>query len=144
MCRAHAGVRHLLNSLLQQEDVVTVVDMEAGLEHFSRGTERHADTVLVVMEPYFKSLEVARRATELARELGIGRVLGVANKLRDQEDTQAIRDYAAAHEMTLVAEIPYDETVRRAEQAGRAPLDVASAPAVQAVAALATALGFSE
>jgi hypothetical protein len=34
-------------------------------------TGRHVDTLLVVMEPYYKVLETARRRAELGRELGI-------------------------------------------------------------------------
>ena len=59
--------------------MVTVVDMEAGLEHLSRGTDRHVDTLLVVAEPYFKALETARRCVELGRELNIPRIAAVAN-----------------------------------------------------------------
>lgn len=143
MCRAHAGVRHLLGGLLnEKEEVVVVVDMEAGLEHLSRGTGRGVDTLLVVLEPYYKALETARRATELGRELGIGRVLGIGNKLRGDEDREAVRAYAASHEIPLVGEIPFDEEVLRADRAGRPPIDTPEAPAVQAIGALATALGF--
>lgn len=143
MCRAHAGVRHLLNSLLQEEDTVAVVDMEAGLEHLSRGTERGVDTLLVVMEPYFKSLETARRAAELAPEIGIERVLAVANKLRDDGDREAVRGYAASHGLKLIAEVPWDEAIHRSDLSGQAPIDAApGAPAVEAVGGLATTLGF--
>src|SRR5262245_54866164 len=142
MCRAHAGVRHLLGGLLNEEEVVTVVDMEAGLEHLSRGTERGVDTLLVVLEPYYKALETARRAAELGRELGVGRVLGVGNKLRGDEDREAVRAYAAGHEIPLAGEIPFDEQVLRADQAGRPPIDFPEAPAVRAIGSLASALGF--
>lgn len=141
MCRAHAGVRHLLANLLQQDEVVTVVDMEAGLEHLSRGTERNVDALLVVLEPYYKALETARRATELGRELGIGNVYGIANKLRD-EDGPAVREYAERHGIPILAEIPWDEAVRRADQEGRPPIDFPQAPAVEAIRGLARELGY--
>ena len=54
-------MRHVIGALLEQESTVTVVDMEAGLEHLSRGTGRHVDTLVVTLEPYYKSLETARR-----------------------------------------------------------------------------------
>ncbi|MEJ7638700.1 MAG: hypothetical protein WKF75_12170 [Singulisphaera sp.] len=98
---------------------MTIVDMEAGLEHLSRGTGRHVDTLLVVMEPYYKSLETARRCAELGRELDIGQIFGVANKLRGDGDTETVRRYAETHGLHLVAEIPFDDAVYQAE-AGRA------------------------
>lgn len=128
-------------SLLEEDDVVTVVDMEAGLEHLSRGTERGVDLLLVMLEPYFKALETARRAAELGRELGVPRVEGVANKLRDESDAEAVREYASRHGLELAAEVPEDEAVRRADLAGTAPIDHGEGPAVAAIRGLAVRLG---
>src|SRR6266542_103235 len=68
MCGAHAAVRHLLGGM-HEPNVITVIDMEAGLEHLSRGTDRHVDTLLVVVEPYVKALETARRCFVLSPTL---------------------------------------------------------------------------
>jgi CO dehydrogenase maturation factor len=133
-------VRQLLAGILENCQVATVVDMEAGLEHLSRGTDRHVDTLLVILEPYFKALETARRCAELGRELGIPRVWGVANKLRGPEDTQAVRAYAAAHGLRLAGEVPFDQGVHQAELAGQAPPAGPEAPAARAVADLAAVL----
>ena len=126
--------------MLGEDGVVTVVDMEAGLEHLSRGTERHVGTLLVVLEPYFKALETARRCAELGRELGIPRVLGVANKLRGPDDAAAVRGYAEAHGLGLVGEVPFDDSVYQAELAGRPPTTAPESPAARAVGELASAL----
>jgi len=133
-------VRHIIGALLDQESHVTLVDMEAGLAHLSRGTGRHVDTLLVTLEPYYKSLETARRCAELAREIGIGQVVGVANKTRDEEDRAAIRDFAAQHGLPLVGDIPLDDRLRKAELEGRAPIDESSSPAIAAIHALAGAI----
>jgi CO dehydrogenase maturation factor len=140
MCRKHAAVRQLLGDMLREEKVVAIVDMEAGLEHLSRGTTRHVDTLLVVLEPYYRSLETARRIAELGAELGIPRILSVANKLRDAADRSAVREYASRHGLTLAAEISFDPEFERSERAGRAPVESLEAPAVRAIDALATAL----
>jgi CO dehydrogenase maturation factor len=144
MCSAHAAVRHLLGGLLAEEQVVTVVDMEAGLEHLSRGTGRHVDTLLVVMEPYYKALETARRCAELGRDLGISRILGVANKLRGEEDLAAVRQYAAAHGLQLAGEVPYDAALQQADQRGTAPELTPGSAAAEAVRSLASALKVKE
>ena len=120
--------------------MVTVVDLEAGLEHLSRGTGKHVDTLIVTLEPYYKSLETSRRCAELGREIGIPRVVAVANKIRDEEDRTAIREFAARHGMTLVGEIPMDDQLRKADLAGRAPIDETGSPAIAAIQALAAAL----
>jgi CO dehydrogenase maturation factor len=133
-------VRQLVAAILEERGTVTVLDMEAGLEHLSRGTERHVDVLLVVLEPYYKALETARRCAELAGELGIARVLGVANKLRGPEDTAAVRTYAAAHGLRLAGEIPFDEGVYQADLAGLAPSTALESPAARAVGELAAAL----
>ena len=124
MCRTHATVRRVLGELVAGGDDMTVVDMEAGLEHLSRGTTRSSDTMLVVAEPYFKSLETARRAYELAKELGIPRVFVVANKSRGPRDEEAIRTFCERNHLDLLAAVSFDETVVEAELGGAAVLDV--------------------
>ena len=123
---------------------MTVVDMEAGLEHLSRGTTRASDTMLVVAEPYFKSLETARRAYELAKELGIPRVFVVANKSRGPRDEEAIRTFCERNHLDLLAAVSFDDTVLEAELGGAAVLDVnaqaSSVMQIQRLADLITAL----
>jgi len=111
--------------------LLTVTDMEAGLEHLKRGTLEHADSLLIVVEPYFKSLEAAGRIAELARGLGVPTLYAVANKVRSERDAAAIRDYCAAHDLPIVAVVPFDDDVAEAERRGVAVLD--SAPGAAAV-----------
>ena len=138
MCAAHGAVRIILGDIVATEQRPTVVDIEAGLEHLSRGTARNVDTLLAIFEPYYKSMETAARVTELARELGIPRVYGVANKVRSAEDDEAMRAFASNRGLDVVAAIPDDESIMRADRAGVAPLDFdPAAKAVRAIADLA-------
>ena len=117
---------------------MTILDTEASPEHLSRGTARYADAMLVVVEPYFKSLETGRRMAALGRDLGLERVAVVANKVRDERDLEAVREFSERHDLEVAGVIPYDERVLEAERAGKAPLDHApDAPAVAAVERLA-------
>ena len=102
---------------------MTVMDMEASVEHLSRGTMKHADALLVVLEPYYRSMETAGRIVPLARGLGIERVFGVANKIRGPQDSEAVEDYCRKHDLPLIAKIPFDESVIEADRAGRAVID---------------------
>jgi CO dehydrogenase maturation factor len=138
MCSAHATVRGLLGEIVARDGVRDIiVDMEAGLEHLSRGTGRHVSRLVAVLEPYYRSMETARNVTALASELGIGDVLVVANKVRDTADGNAIRDFCRNHGMKLVGEIPYDPGLSEAERSGEAPIDaIPNTPAVRAIESL--------
>jgi len=113
----------MLGELIEQADQLTIVDMEASVEHMSRGTIRHADTLLIVTEPYYRSLETTGRAAALARELGIKRIYAVANKVRGPRDEEAIRRYCAERELEVIAVLPFDDAVLEADQAGTPVLD---------------------
>ena len=113
-----------MGHLMTDESGITVVDMEAGLEHLRRGTTRYVDAMLVVAEPNYKSLETAGRTAELARELGVGQVYAVANKVRDERDAEAVRDYFERRGVPLLSIIPFDESIVEADRRGTAPIDV--------------------
>lgn len=122
-------------------DLMTVVDMEAGLEHLKRGTAHHVDAMLIVMEPYYRSLETGARIRSLGAELGIGRIYGVANKMRTGADRDAMTEFCQRNGLELAALIPYDEKVMAAERAARAPLDHApTGEAVSEIESLAHSL----
>ena len=53
------------------------------------------DTLLVVAEPYFKSMETAARCKPLAEDLSIPRIVAVANKIRGPQDEDAMRQFFA-------------------------------------------------
>ncbi len=142
MCGAHATVRGLLGELVAlPDDRDILVDMEAGLEHLSRGTGKHITQFLAVVEPYYRSMETARRIVELSGELGIGQVQAIANKVRNDADHDAIVAFCASHGMNIVAEIPYDSELADAERVGQPPIEHAPySPAMRAIQELATVL----
>jgi CO dehydrogenase maturation factor len=118
--------------------------MEAGLEHMSRGTGKHLSKFVATLEPYYRSMEVAGRVATLAAELGIGEVWAVANKVRDDGDRKAIRDFCDAHSLKLFGEIPYDSSLVQAEREGITPVDYSpKGPAVKAIEKLAERLAGS-
>ncbi|MDQ6634179.1 MAG: hypothetical protein M3Z10_05405 [Gemmatimonadota bacterium] len=118
------------------------MDMEAGLEHLSRGTGKHVSRLVAVLEPYYRSMETARNVVALGTELGIPDVVVVANKVRDSADRSAIAEFCRAHEMRLIGEVPYDGRLAEVERGGGAPIDAAAgSPSVVAIEALAVRLG---
>ena len=135
-------MRSIVGEIVGGSKDVTVMDMEASIEHMSRGTVRHADVLLVVIEPYYRSMETAGRTVPLARGLGIKRIYGIANKLRSPQDREAVEAYCRKHDLELMAAIPFDENVVEADRTGRAVIDYdAASPIVQELSRVAESLG---
>ena len=131
-------MRGVLGGLVAGSARMTIVDLEAGLEHLSRGTARHVETLFVVGEPYFKSLETASRSFALAKDLGIANVRMIANKVRSIRDETTVRDFASRHGLPIAAVVPYDEAVVAADERGTALIEYqSSAPSVAAIRRLA-------
>ena len=113
-------------------------DLEAGVGVLSRMEADNVDLVLVVANPTAKSIEVARRAIETAVARG-SRVLVVANRVSGTDDLDAIRE-GLGDEVEII-EIPEDPAIARADEEGRAPIDVdSSAPGVRALISLSERL----
>jgi CO dehydrogenase maturation factor len=119
-CADHYMVRSLLGTAIEEEADVTLVDMEAGLEHLSRsgGTLAYADVLLMVMEPTHKSVMTAGRTVPLARELGIPRIYGVGNKAKGQADVDLFKTLSATYGVPLAAVVPWDADVPKSDRRG--------------------------
>ncbi len=138
MCGTHAAVRGILKELITHGEGITLADMEAGIEHLSRATLADADLLLVVVEPYYKSIYTGEKVVALARELGITQIVGIANKVRNDADRAAIQNACKRWKIEVIAEVPFDESLRDAEQNHQAPMDTAAdGAAVKAIRQLA-------
>ena len=125
----------LLGSAEFNESDTVIADFEAGVGTLTRLEEQKVDTVVVVVEATPKSIEVGRRAAELAREKLLQRVIIVANRIRNDDDLATIR--AEFPDVEVVA-VPDDPAIREADRFGVAPIDHApEAPAVRALVGLA-------
>ena len=113
-------MRSILGAAIEEEADVTLVDMEAGLEHLSRsgGTLAYADALLVVMEPSRKSILTAGRTIVLANELGLQRVYGIGNKARDG-DEEFFASVCAEYNVPLAGIVPENEDVAEADRSGQ-------------------------
>lgn len=117
---------------------VCILDAEASSEQFSRANAEHADAMLLVVEPYFKSLESGRRMNLLAVDLGVPRIEVLANKIRDEREASVVREFAAENGLEIAGLVPFDEAMLDADRDGVAPLDHApGSPAVLAIGELA-------
>jgi CO dehydrogenase maturation factor len=128
-CPEGALVQALLSHLLLQRKEVIVLDMEAGVEHLTRGTARGVDSLIVVVEPGRRSIETAQRIFELAGDLKMKSISVVGNKIHNSEQMQFIKSNLPGAD--FLGFMPYDEAVIDADLANRSI--TSSQPVVAAV-----------
>jgi CO dehydrogenase maturation factor len=117
-CPENALLLSLTTHLLLDPDCDLILDMEAGIEHLTRGTVAAVDWLLIVVEPGRRSLETARRIMDLARDLGLAKVGVVLNKVSCPADEAFVRDEMG--DVGLLASLPYSEQLRRLDREHRA------------------------
>lgn len=133
-CGSHNTTRQFFADL-SDEGRIVVADLEAGLNDLIWLRPAPDDVVLAVAETSEKSFEIARRAVALAREMGVTRIIGVANRAGGAVDPAAI---SAALGVDDVVVIPEDPAVEEADHRGVAPMGAdPTSPAMVAIAALA-------
>ncbi|CAN5695941.1 hypothetical protein BH24ACT2_BH24ACT2_01090 [soil metagenome] len=136
-CGSHMTTRQFFGEL-RDDDRIVVADLEAGINDLLWANPGPDDVVLVVAEPSAKSVEIARRATEIAGQLGVVRIIGVANRCTSDADIERMADAMGAAELIP---IPEDPAVERADHLGQAVYDLdPTSPAMSACAALAELL----
>ena len=138
-CGSHGMTRRLFSELPSAGRVV-IVDLEAGINDLLWAQPGVDDAIIVVTEPYRKSLEVARRALQVGFDLGVGRATVVANRVESEADLQLVVDFLKGIEVEVVV-VPEDHHIAAADRAGDSPFDTGlGSPGVAAVAALALKL----
>ncbi|WP_456418802.1 ATP-binding protein [Methanocaldococcus infernus] len=67
-CPIGALLKELLNNL--DFDGYTIIDTEAGLEHFGRGVEESCDLIILIVDPTLESLNFAEKVKDICQRLG--------------------------------------------------------------------------
>ncbi len=116
-CPEGALLQALLSHLLVQRDEVVILDMEAGIEHLSRGTTKAVDKLIIVVEPGRRSLETALTINKLAQDLGLHNIAVVGNKIRSEQDKAFITQNLP--DMEILGFMPYDPAITKADLANR-------------------------
>ncbi|MCL4491024.1 MAG: carbon monoxide dehydrogenase accessory protein CooC [Nitrospirae bacterium] len=123
-CPESVFLRRLLKHLFVERGEVVIVDMEAGIEHLTRGTAEAVDAFIVVVEPGQRSIQTANTVKELAKGLGVKDVFIVANKVRDDNDVSFLKEHIK--DMILLGTMHFNQSVMDADIRGMSPFEKAS------------------
>lgn len=123
-CPENVFLRRLLKHLILERNEVVIVDMEAGIEHLTRGTAEGVDAFIVVVEPGSRSIQTAMTVKEMAEGLGIKRVFVVGNKVRNEEDKGFIKNNVP--DMDILGFISFNNEIMEADIKGISPYHYSS------------------
>lgn len=118
-CPENVLLRRLLKHLVVERSEVVIVDMEAGIEHLTRGTADSVDAFIVVVEPGQRSMQTARTVRDMAKGLGVRKVFVVANKVRYDEDLNFIKNNI--EDMDIIGSIKFNQAIMEADIKGSSP-----------------------
>jgi len=119
-CPEGALLQALLAHLLITRNEVVILDMEAGIEHLSRGTSRAVSKLIVVVEPGRRSIETALRIKDLAEDIGVNNIAVVGNKIRSESERSFIIDNLP--DFQFLGFLPFDQAIVDADLANHSVL----------------------
>jgi len=112
-CPEGAFLKALLTHTILQRQEVVLVDLAAGVEFMGRASVQGIDALVVVVEPGGRSIETANNMAKMARELGIGGVGAIANKITETAQTDAIK--SQLKDILLLGSLQYSRSIQEAD-----------------------------
>lgn len=106
-CGENRFLRETLREALL-EDVIVIMDMEAGIEHLSRHTAADCNVLLIVIEPGIRAIKSGQNIKALGTHLGIPNIMIVANKIRDEGELEMIMRNI---DLPLCGKVSYHESL---------------------------------
>ena len=121
ICPESTILKALMNHLVLYRDDIVVMDMEAGVEHLGRATSASVDALIVVVNPGARSRLAAEKIRKLGQDLGIKKIVVLANRVRDEKDVELIRSNLTDFE--IIGFIPEHDEIVEADRLGTRPFD---------------------
>ena len=97
-----------------------VIDNEAGLEHISRGTLPHVDTMLLISDCSRRGIQAVARIAEMIDEMKLnpGQMGLIVNRAPDGVLDPGVKEEIDKHGLKLFGVLPQDDAVFRSDCAG--------------------------
>lgn len=115
-CTMNSIIEQLITHLRLKENEIALLDMEAGVEHFGRGTDNGVDKVIMIVDPSYESLRLSKKIKDLAESIGKP-VYYVLNKVTGEN--KAFMMEAIADRNAVAACIPLTQKISEAGLCGK-------------------------
>jgi CO dehydrogenase maturation factor len=112
-CPEGAFLKALLRHTILQRQELVLVDLAAGVEFMGRASVQGIDAFVAVIEPGSRSIETANNITKMAKELGIGCVGTIANKIAEPAQLEVIK--SQLKDTVLLGTLQYSRSLQEAD-----------------------------
>ncbi|MBS7631550.1 AAA family ATPase [Candidatus Bathyarchaeota archaeon] len=143
-CYVNSVLTRILDNLTENYSI-TLLDMEAGLEHLSRRTDHDVDIMLIVTDPSKMGFETAKRIKELISEVHIkvGKVFLVGNKFNHQLSS-SLNSASSMIGIEVAGYLPNDDEVSSYNMLGKPLLELPdTSPSYKAIEQIAQNIGLT-
>jgi len=133
-CPVNALLTRIIDTLSKNYEL-TLMDMEAGLEHLSRRTDRDVDIMVIVTDPSSMGFQTAKRIKELAKEVHIAfkKIYLVGNRFSPEMES-FLKKEANKIGVEYAGLVPQDDNVFKYNLTGKPIFDLPQeSPALRAV-----------
>ncbi len=115
-CPEGAFLKALLRHTILQRQELVLVDLAAGVEFMGRASVQGIDAFVAVVEPGSRSIETANNIAKMAKELGIGCVGTIANKITEPAQVEVIK--SQLKDTVLLGTLRYSRSLQEADLRG--------------------------
>ncbi|MBE9522938.1 MAG: hypothetical protein IME95_07085 [Proteobacteria bacterium] len=114
----HGPMSKISRDFIVQGEQVTLIDVEAGIEHFGRGVEKNVDIVLTIVDPTFESFSIAEKVVNLSRALGTEKVWTILNRVQSGEMESIMLGELKERKAETLGVVHYDADIVKAGLTG--------------------------
>jgi len=116
-CAFNIVMFQFLQFLQLKKNEIVLLDMEAGVEHFGRGTGNTCEAVLMVVDPSYESLKLSDKIGEICAQVGHP-LFYVLNKVTPKNEEAMVSKISAPEK--IICRLPLSEELMYAGLNGNA------------------------
>ena len=140
-CYPNSLLTEIIDTISKNYDI-TLMDMEAGLEHLSRRTARDVDIMFIVTDPSLMGIKTTKRIKEITKEVNasIKKMYIVGNRFTPEMKSK-LEESANKYGIELIGMIPQDDKVAEINFLGKPASELIGTDAYKAVEEIARKAG---
>jgi CO dehydrogenase maturation factor len=114
-------IEKVVRDFVVEDDVVSLIDEKAGVEHFGRRIPERMDIILGVLDCTRESVSIARRINRFGMEMHTRNIWFVLNKVESRDMAAQMMELLGELGARVIGAVPHIAGLANAALSGRAP-----------------------